>query len=1310
MKNDTKLKKANLLFRNRNFADAYKIYKELVEEGPFWGKILQGNIQYCKSRMTEDFAPFLAEVAKLPARPKVLIADFRYPRFDMSAGELATYGIIKMFAELGYEVTFIPKESTELDVPYIAALDRLNVKCAKNVTYEKFKDLILDAAHDISIAYIFRPDVASLCIPRIQSVNSNAFIFYHAPDVYFRRERAQYEVDVSENRVGKEELLAIQKRVLAEIDAAATSDHVVCVSNSDTTAFAKALSNPELNLTGIEPPTISTFPLLYLNRKLDLPQFDQTNDICFVGGSEHTPNRDAIRWFLENVWVELSRRVPSLKFSVIGRTAPEEQAYYETFSNVVVVGWVNSIEEYLVKFRLSVAPLRYGAGIKGKVGASVIAGIPCVASKVAVEDMGFVAGEEIIVAETPADYINSILLLTNDEASWVKISRAGSSKAEQIYSEEATFKRFIRILNETGTLDTRLYSNFAARQANSPAPIHFTEPVDPGEIDVSIIIPGFNNESLTKACLASIYWSLLPNEPFSFEVIYADDCSAPVVVPEISRKFPNVAITQTSENIGFVGNCNNGAKRARGRFIVLLNNDTIVLPAWLPALFETIEAVEGCQVAGSKLLYANSKIQEAGASVWTDGRTCSVGRGIDGTGLDCALPEYNYVREVDYVSFASVIIRKGIWDALGGLSTEYGIGYFDDSDFCLQVKQKGGLILYAPVSEVVHNESASFSIRNSKSVASTKQKNRAIFRRKWADALIDHHLPYTNQSWDAGYGESICKANAARHNILVGQSDQDNTNTARQRHILYFSPFPSHPASHGNQTTIQKFGKFLQAEGHAVHFALLQSHMYTAQDSKDMASDWNSFDIIRLSHFPSCNGETICYDGWYVPGLGEQIALLCSKYAIDTIICSYVFQSKMLDFVPHYVLKILDTHDKFTDRYSILDKLGKPREFFSCTRQEEGLYLSRADVVLARRDEEAAYFDSISTAKVYTVPHLEDRAYLAKGIAPLSIIGMAASCNLINLDLVVSFIDELIRQKPDKWGFEIHIAGEVKSLLNLEDPQQARVASHPSVHFLGFVKEIRDFYASVDMIVCPIMSGTGINVKTVQALAYGMPVIATQHASKGIPTKYPAHLFKDVPVLVTHLLSHQFAAIDLAELADQSRKIYESYIDLGYNNFRNALLLDQPGLRAGIGLSTQAQIPELFSRKARTITNASIRKKRLARASTVMAIINNLEAFGPTWININEPLPNIQSDGGVGYWLKFKQPLKIEGDIFLDAAGKSFRLHKSGDSCVWTTSIHQDAFAQPGHLDLALNVQFDWAIQCSSVAPTKLCSVMLVRE
>jgi hypothetical protein len=121
------------------------------------------------------------------------------------------------------------------------------------------------------------------------------------------------------------------------------------------------------------------------------------------------------------------------------------------------------------------------------------------------------------------------------------------------------------------------------------------------------------------------------------------------------------------------------------------------------------------------------------------------------------------------------------------------------------------------------------------------------------------------------------------------------------------------------------------------------------------------------------DGREIPFDGWYEPGLGENIRLICNLNDIAVVFCSYVFQSRLLEFVPDHVLKVIDTHDKMGDRYRMLRRNGQPPEFFSCSPEQEGAYLRRADAVVARRAEEAEYFNSVNQRQAaIVIPHFEE--------------------------------------------------------------------------------------------------------------------------------------------------------------------------------------------------------------------------------------------------------------------------------------------------------------------------------------------------
>jgi glycosyltransferase involved in cell wall biosynthesis len=283
--------------------------------------------------------------------------------------------------------------------------------------------------------------------------------------------------------------------------------------------------------------------------------------------------------------------------------------------------------------------------------------------------------------------------------------------------------------------------------------------------------------------------------------------------------------------------------------------------------------------------------------------------------------------------------------------------------------------------------------------------------------------------------------------------------------------------------------------------------------------------------------------------VGEEVRFLCALYDIDLVFCSYVFQSRLLDHVPPHILKVIDTHDKMGDRYEMLRRNGQPLEFFSCSPAEEGEYLRRADVVVARREEEARYFDSMTgRATAIVIPHVEEARYVDKRFHELANVGLVASANRINLAVTLDFLQTLARQCRTAPPFTVHIAGEVRNLVKDLPPEEAQVFSSPWVHMHGFVPNIEEFYRQMDMVVPPVTMGTGINVKTVQAMAYGMPLVTTKVGGKGIETDEPMHRFADMSSLVEGLLSLVTRPEDLCRLAEVSRERYRKfYADAGRN-------------------------------------------------------------------------------------------------------------------------------------------------------------------
>jgi glycosyltransferase involved in cell wall biosynthesis len=391
--------------------------------------------------------------------------------------------------------------------------------------------------------------------------------------------------------------------------------------------------------------------------------------------------------------------------------------------------------------------------------------------------------------------------------------------------------------------------------------------------------------------------------------------------------------------------------------------------------------------------------------------------------------------------------------------------------------------------------------------------------------------------------------------------------------ILYYSPFPSSPSSHGNRATINQFARHFQELGHKVHFVLLQSSEYSAADLKDMRATWDTLDIASQSWRIMPASGPVPFDGWYEEGLGERIRRLCGQYDIDIVFCSYVFQSKLLEYVPSHILKVIDTHDKMGNRHDILSKNGLKPEFFSCTPGDEGAYLRRADVVVARREEEARYFDSVTGLRTaMVISHFESPRFLDRTFQQLREIGIVASANEVNLAMLRECLEAIDRRLADmECPFTVNVAGQVADMVGRLPDSEAAVFRKRWVSLHGFVQDLHTFYAGMDLILSPVTVGTGINVKTVQAMAYGMPLLTTSCGSKGIETGDPLHMHADQDSLAQSLFMLAQAPHDLPRLAALSRERYTRFYET--NLAAVAALFAHPKL-------TQAQSAEFAAATA----------------------------------------------------------------------------------------------------------------------------------
>ncbi len=236
-------------------------------------------------------------------------------------------------------------------------------------------------------------------------------------------------------------------------------------------------------------------------------------------------------------------------------------------------------------------------------------------------------------------------------------------------------------------------------QSTSAGVVHFNPSLDP---IVSVIIVATGAAPDLLGCLRAL---AVNTKDVPFEVIVVENGVEPSVSDDLSFGVRGVNIVRSGVNRGFAGGCNLGAHQARGVYLVLLNDDAEPEPGWLAPLVEAAET-PGVGAVGGRVLLSDGTLQEAGSIIWKDGSSYGVGRDLPGDAVSL-----RFRRRVEYCSALNFLVRRDIWNELGGLDEGYFPAYYEDVDFCLRIAERGNIVLYEPRSVVRHFESRSSTQR-----------------------------------------------------------------------------------------------------------------------------------------------------------------------------------------------------------------------------------------------------------------------------------------------------------------------------------------------------------------------------------------------------------------------------------------------------------------------------------------------------------------------------------------------------------------------------------------------------------------------
>lgn len=571
---------------------------------------------------------------------------------------------------------------------------------------------------------------------------------------------------------------------------------------------------------------------------------------------------------------------------------------------------------------------------------------------------------------------------------------------------------------------------------------------------VSIIIPVYNQFAYTYKCIRSI---LALSDKVAYEIIIGDDLSTDET-KDITSWFPGVRVNRNETDHGFLMNCKRAAKLARGKYILFLNNDTQVQDGWLESLVRLIESDEKIGMAGSKLVYPDGRLQEAGGIIWRDASGWNYGRD-----KNPELPEYNYVKEADYISGASIIIRSSLWNEIGGFDERYKPAYYEDSDFAFEVRKHGYKVMYQPQSVVVHFEGVSNGTDLDSGLKKYQVENRDKFVAKWAKQLKKQY------------------------------SDEGDAFLARERNfgkkvILIIDHYvPTFDKDAGSKTTFQ-YIKMFMAQGYCVKFV---GDNFARWEMEPYMST-----LLQM-------GVEVLYGVWY-----------------SNNILSYIKQhEKHIDFVylnrPHITAKYIDFIRNETNIKILY--YGHDLHFFRMQREYE--LTGNPNLLPDIEHDKQMELDVMRKSDVVYYPsYLEERAI--KNMDPSinvkaihayifdtsklcvqynaadrsGILFVGGFSHTPNVDAIKWFAREIfpsIRAKNS--AIDFYIAGS-------NAPDEIKALDGNGIIFKGFVteEELARLYASCRIVVVPLRYGAGVKGKVVEALYNGTPIVTTDIGAEGI--------------------------------------------------------------------------------------------------------------------------------------------------------------------------------------------------------------------
>ena len=632
---------------------------------------------------------------------------------------------------------------------------------------------------------------------------------------------------------------------------------------------------------------------------------------------------------------------------------------------------------------------------------------------------------------------------------------------------------------------------------------------------VSILLPVFNQVRFTLSCLVSLYTHA---SRYSFEVLIGDDGSTDETDLLGHITLAGFRYFRHAENLGFLKNCNALAAEAKGDYLVLLNNDTVILPGWLDGLLDTLETNPDIGLVGSKLIYPDGRLQEAGSLMWNDASGLNWGNLCDPQD-----PEFNYRRDVDYCSGASIALATTLWQQLGGFDAErYQQAYYEDTDLAFRIREERGLrVVYQPLSHLVHFEGISSGRSLDAGIKRYQKTNRPIFVERWRQALSRHGDPNCrpNDYIDRRPGKRLLLID-----VVTPLPDQDSGSVDTYNYLRLFERL-------GFKVTL------LPVNG-----------SYMGPYVRDLQGQG-----IRVLHEP--------YRGPFEDVLRMEAAQADIIFIYRETAHRYMPLLRALVPRTPIVFNTVDLHFLRKEREAVLLGTEAARLEAQQTRHQElaAMDLANATIVLSQYEEHllTQLKPGLKVARIPIVREIPGRS-VASFAERQDVVFIGGFLHTPNVDAVLYFTREIwpiVRKMELGRPCRFLIAGS-----NM--PAEISSLAADDIIIKGHVPDLAELYDRALISVAPLRYGAGLKGKVVTSLGFGVPVVGSAISLEGSGLIDGQHILAaDSPAAMAEAIGRLHANRDLwDQLSDAGLTYAQEQFSLNAVQSKLTALLQELGV------------------------------------------------------------------------------------------------------------------------------------------------------